>query len=55
MTLVVNGQLIMEDREVLTLDEKLIIKEAMKFGKKVLYSFPGFLSGANKVEEGGNL
>lgn len=44
ITLVVNGKIIMEDREIKTLDEKLILSEARKFGKKVMHSFPGLFS-----------
>jgi len=34
-SLIVNGKLLMEDKKLLTLDESLIIKEAMSFSKRV--------------------
>lgn len=50
MTLVVNGQILMEERKIITLDEEMIIKEAGKFGERVKRSFPGLFSA---VKEGG--
>ncbi len=50
MTLVVNGQVLMEERKILTLNEEMILSEARKFGKKLKHSFPGLMSG---VQGGG--